>query len=98
MPYHDMPFWTAAPLPFSPTMYPQNVLPPDARNSILAPKAPSPPPVNNGKKQPAKTRRKPPRRGSKGKGNRLRDANGMFISNKNLPASENDLLKSKVKE
>lgn len=40
VPYPHMPFWTAAPLPFSPTNYPVNVLPPNARESLLLPKAP----------------------------------------------------------
>lgn len=40
VPYPHLPFWTAAPLPFSPGMYPVNVLPPNARESLLAPKAP----------------------------------------------------------
>jgi hypothetical protein len=48
VPYPHLPFWTAAPLPFSPGMYPVNVLPPNARESLLAPKAP--PQVNPGVK------------------------------------------------
>ncbi len=51
MPYPHMPFWTAAPLPFSPTMYPQNVLPLMARESLLAPIAPPNPPVANRNKK-----------------------------------------------
>jgi hypothetical protein len=70
VPYPHMPFWTAAPLPFSPSVYPVNVLPPNARESLLAPRAPPRPAAETSKKK------KQPRQRGRG---RPRDAKGLFL-------------------
>ncbi len=71
VPYPHMPFWTAAPLPFSPNVYPVNVLPPKARESLLAPRAPPRPAAETTTKK-----KKQPRLRGRG---RPRDAKGLFL-------------------
>lgn len=96
VPYPHMPFWTAAPLPFSPGLYPVNVLPPTARESLLTPKAP-PRPVEseeskkkkNGRRSTSKSRKKTPAR--------PRDANGMFVPTKS-EADNTNLLMGRIRE
>jgi len=83
VPYPHLPFWTAAPLPFSPSVYPVNVLPPSARESLLAPKAPPLPEVKK-KKRPG---RKP-----KGPG-RPRDSRGLFTKTSSSSSSSSSNVK-----
>lgn len=67
--FPHMPFWSAAPLPFSPNVYPVNVLPPSARESVLAPKAPPRPAAADKKKRVGRVKSK----------TRQRDAKGLFV-------------------
>jgi len=86
VPYPHLPFWTAAPLPFSPGMYPVNVLPPNARESVLAPKAPPLPQTEVKKK-------KRPGRKPKAPG-RPRDARGLFTRSPEDPETKKEPVSS----
>lgn len=84
-PFPHMPFWTAAPMPFSPQLYPQNVLPPGAKEALLHPKAPPNPPVV-ARKKTVGARRTAKGRKSKVPG-RARGANGAFARSSESPGT-----------
>jgi len=97
IPYPQLPFWTAAPLPFSPSVYPVNVLPPNARESLLAPKAPPfTGTVQKNVFQGVEKKKKKPGRKPKMPG-RARDEKGLFIKSPPGEANhQNNVNKAKA--